>query len=160
MSTSSTAVDELMDVLVAGGLISAEGVRGCTGDEVARMLATNPSVDPPQEYIDFLRRPGRGAGRVLRGTSIFYPESLEAHDGAIELAEVDVPDFRVRDRFFIGHHQGDIHHFFEKDDPRPWAYVEGKDRSVVESDSMSGLLRMDVESLRERERAARDRRRS
>ncbi|PRY01836.1 SMI1/KNR4 family protein [Allonocardiopsis opalescens] len=158
MGGSGTEIDALFDALIGEGLIKAEGVRGCTDDEVAAVLATEPSVSPPPDYADFLRRAGRGADRVFRGSDLFYPVCLEAQEAAREAAETDMPELRTEGRFFIGHHQGYVFYFFEAGDPRVWIHTEGDPAPVADAATMADLLRRDAEVLRELDRRARARR--
>ncbi|HEX5996997.1 MAG TPA: hypothetical protein VFY84_17780 [Jiangellales bacterium] len=55
-------------------------IRGCDPDEVQEVLAECPGFAVPGHYVHFLQRLGRGAGRLLRGTDVFYPAAAHASE--------------------------------------------------------------------------------
>ena len=66
---------------------------------------------------------GKRAGKLFRGTSIFYTDSLDAVVAARDIAEDPREDLTLEHRFFFGHHQGYKVYFFANDHA-VYSYVE------------------------------------
>ncbi|GLU47148.1 SMI1/KNR4 family protein [Nocardiopsis ansamitocini] len=90
-----------------------------------RVLATKPSVRPPDDYTGFLTAFGRGAGNLFRGTDLYYPGCLDFNDYAEEFAAEEDPGLVTDGCFFFCVHQGYLLYFFRSDAPGVWSYLEG-----------------------------------
>lgn len=62
------AIDNLVEALLRSGVATRRSIHGCTEDEVTQVLRIAEGFPLPQQYIAFLLRMGRGAGRLLGGT--------------------------------------------------------------------------------------------
>ena len=121
-------VHEAVDALVRAGIASASDIRGCSAEEVDSVLAKALPLHLPVHYVAFLRILGNGAGRLFRGTDIFYPNPLEADAVARDLEEENDVDLAVNRRFFFAHHQGYQAYFFEPGSPAVFMYTEGDEK--------------------------------
>ncbi|MCO5996264.1 SMI1/KNR4 family protein [Actinoallomurus rhizosphaericola] len=120
-------VSAVADALIADGLAAPRDFRGCTEAEVELVIKAAP-FEPPAHYVAFLRAFGHGAGRLLRGTDIFFPQPLETNNYAREVALENEVDLKVDDRFFFAHHQGYQLYFFEPNSPAVYLYTEGDEK--------------------------------
>lgn len=118
-------LDEFADKLVESGVASPHQILGCTEAEIAAVLDKAQGFPLPEHFVAFLRRMGRGAGRLLVGTDAFYPASVETADAVREFAEGD-PALRLSGRFFFANHQGYQWYFFDEASPgKVFLYSEG-----------------------------------
>ena len=145
--------------LINAAIASPAQIIGCTLDEVneIRSLANCPL---PEAYETFLRVMGRGAGRFLEGTDIFYPDILTVRRAAEKLLEEDRVPFELSASDFVFCcHQGYQFMYFRldepADDPPIYYYIEGSCSMKKKWDHFSLFLlkavedQMKVESTRQ-----------
>lgn len=128
-------IDAIIETIIDSGLASETELCGCTDAEIAD-LESRLGLRLPQRYREFLRKAGRGAGRLFRGTDVFYPALLNLQGWATELvAEEGGPFVLPADAIVIGMHQGYEFLFIragEGDDPAVYRFVEGHlDRDTI-----------------------------
>jgi hypothetical protein len=77
-------MEKLFTSIVRNGVRESE-FHGCADEEIdeIRLRQGVPSV--PDDYICYLRRIGRSAGRFQIGTDAYYPDVLDLKEAAIEL---------------------------------------------------------------------------
>ncbi|MBO0883783.1 MAG: SMI1/KNR4 family protein [Mycobacterium sp.] len=123
--------DDRVDVLVAmmadGVTATAEQLRGLTPIEVSEVERDQPAP-LASTYRRFLELIGRGAGRFLRGSDVFYPSILGLGRDARELLVENNVRFTMTDEDrVILMHQGYQFDFLRGTcpDPEVWSYCEG-----------------------------------
>lgn len=128
--------------LDAAGSLRLRRSDGCTAKEIAA-VRSHFAHDLPPEYQQFLRRAGRGAGKLFQGSAIYYPELLELQQAAKELliengGTLSLPEGAMV--FFM--HQGYEFCFLQPTtaDPPVFQYVEGQDGFANPWDRFSGFL--------------------
>jgi hypothetical protein len=126
----SISVDDILSVLMESGVLTSDVV-GCTVEEVLE-VERELGVVLPTRYRQFLERLGKGAGRFLRGSSVFYPTCLDLTAIAREMLieeredsgiEIDLPS----DAIVILMHQGYQFYFIrasEGEDPPVYFFHE------------------------------------
>lgn len=127
-------LDHLMGELRRLDAARPEEIRGCSEPEMRQILAECPFGNPPSAYVGFMRRAGRGAGNLFRGSDLYYPACLGTGEYARECQREEDDNVPLGDRFFFGHHQGYVLYFFKPDDERVWQYTlegEGKGETVA-----------------------------
>ncbi len=131
----SIGVEEWLDGLVAELLrldaARPEEIEGCTEQEIDQVLAGCPFTSPPLAYVAFMRRAGRAAGNLFRGSDIHYPDCLGLREYAEECKQQEDSNVPLGDRFFFGHHQGYVLYFFQPEDERVWTYTLEEDGEKV-----------------------------
>ncbi len=141
---TETGIEKWLDELVAELLqldaARPEEIRGCTEQEIGHVLAECPFGSPPLAYVGFMRRTGRAAGNLFRGSDIHYPNCLGVREYAAECKEHEDPDVALGDRFFFGHHQGYVLYYFQPDDERVWTYTLGGDGEKVTAASFRAFV--------------------
>ena len=113
-------------------------------DAVERHFA----VRLPGEYRDFLSIAGKGAGKLFRGTDIFYPRVLQLQLEAQELlAENDLASLLPKGAVVFCMHQGYELNFFvpTSDDPPVFQFVEGQPEAVVAWHAFSEFISVSIE---------------
>jgi hypothetical protein len=133
-------IDEFARALVEMGVAGEGELEGCTGKELAAVLEKADGFPLPGHYLAFLRRLGRQAGRLLRGTDFYYPEPLDANDYAKEFVEGD-PNLRITGRFFFATHQGYQLYFFDESEPeKVYLHTEGTPEPQLLEETFLGFL--------------------
>ena len=139
----------LIERMVGAGYALPDEIVGCTPEEVAGIEARF-GLRLPRVYREFLLAMGRGAGRFLRGTDVFYPTVLELRQWAEELLEECGRPFALpEDAFVFLTHQGYQFGYFHtgsgEDDPPTYRYLECDPVPVQNDGSFSGMLRAEFE---------------
>lgn len=129
------------DLLISGIATSPSEIIGCSGSEIAQVVATAGSFPIPDVYIAFLEVFGRKAGDLFRGTDLFFPGCLDAKDSAIDVASGPDETLTLENRFFFGHHQGYKVYFFELGSEAVYGYQEGYPHVQKLADSLVDWLR-------------------
>jgi hypothetical protein len=123
--------DERVDALVAaiadGVTATAEQLHGLTQREIDE-VEHDQAAPLAESYRRFLELVGRGAGRFLQGSDVFYPLMLGMGQAARELLEENQIPFgwTAEDRVILMH-QGYQFDFLRGagPDPEVWSYGEG-----------------------------------
>jgi hypothetical protein len=149
MGDPTADVEEFASALVGMKLADPHQVRGCDEDEVAQVVESANGFPLPEHYLAFLRRLGREAGRLLSGTTFFYPGVLRV-PAALEEFIADVePDLRTEGRFFFAMHQGYQFYFFDRDSPgEVFLYTEGDEEPVAVGETLIAYLWREAEGAR------------
>ncbi|MEV6771218.1 SMI1/KNR4 family protein [Nocardia sp. NPDC051030] len=113
----------LRTALLDSELADQASIIGCTVSEIQQVAQKSP-IPLPDEYLAFLQVMGRKAGRLFRGTSVFFPEPLDAVVAAEDIAGDTGETLTLENRFFFAHHQGYQVFFFENHQPNVYCYVE------------------------------------
>lgn len=101
------AIEQLVERLISSGVASQDTIVGCSEDEVAKLRADHGVQRLPEQYEQFLRVMGRGAGRLLRGTDFFYPHIFDLDEsGRGLLEENDALHLLAEGSIVVGMHQG------------------------------------------------------
>jgi hypothetical protein len=130
-------IEEFAHALVHLKIADETQLAGCSEEEMAAVLERAGGFPLSAHYVAFLKRLGRQAGRLLRGTDFYYPEPLEANDYAVEFAAGDDPGLRVEGRFFFATHQGYQLYFFEESSPeKVFMYTEKGPEPQLLEDSL------------------------
>jgi hypothetical protein len=126
--------------LVDMGVARPGEVLSCSEEEVRAVLDRAADFPLPSHYLAFLEILGRGAGRLFRGTGIYFPEPIEANDYAIEFSEQD-PRLDVAGRFFFATHQGYQFYFFDRmSSGTVFMYTEGQQDAQTMTSSFLEFL--------------------
>lgn len=136
--------------LVEQGVIAKRSLVGCTSNEILT-VERHFACRLPQEYKDFLSIAGKGAGKLFRGTDIFYPRLLELQSEAGELlAESNLRSPLPNDAVVFCMHQGYELNYFEpkSDDPPVFQFVEGQTEAAVAWPAFSEFILTAIESHR------------
>lgn len=102
----------------------------------------------PAEYRCFLQIAGKSAGKIFRGTDIFYPRVLDLKDVARELlVELDAAYLLPADAKIFCMHQGyEINYFLPgSNDPPIFQFFEGQSSVSQPWTSFSEYLRTSIE---------------
>lgn len=142
-------INSLAQRLVNAGIATLAQIRGCTSEEIEE-VRSGANGRLPEAYEIFLRTMGRGAGRFLEGTDIFYPDTLSIRDGAEELLREDRAPFELSASDFVFcSHQGYQFMYFRLDDsnedPPVYYYIEGSGFTEKKWDHFSLFLLKAVE---------------
>ncbi|MFB7721456.1 SMI1/KNR4 family protein [Nocardia sp. NPDC056100] len=113
----------LRTALLESGLADEASIAGCTDDEIEQVAVISP-IPLPDEYLAFLRVMGKKAGRLFRGTALFFPEPLDSVVAAQDIAGDPNETLTLENRFFFAHHQGYQVFFFENSESNVYCYVE------------------------------------
>ncbi|MBB4932251.1 hypothetical protein F4561_003071 [Lipingzhangella halophila] len=125
-------LDQLLAELARLDAARPAEIRGCAEREVREILAECPFGAPPEAYVAFMRKAGRGAGNLFRGSNFYYPDCLGLWSYAQECQQQEDENVPLGDRFFFGHHQGYMLYFFKPEDERVWLYtLEGDGEEAV-----------------------------
>ena len=141
-------VRDVLSELVRGGRIRGSSLKACTAEEVGSIEKHFGCV-LPASYRDFLSMAGHGAGRLFRGTDIFYPRVLGLQRDAIDLfREHGKVDLLPADAKVFCMHQGYEVNFFLPglDDPAVFQFVEGAEVVSRAWESFSDYLVTSIES--------------
>jgi hypothetical protein len=141
-------VIKLFSSLVEQGHIQRETLLGCTGDEILT-IENHFNAHLPEAYRDFLSIAGKGAGKLFRGTDIFYPRVMELQSEAQDLLnELELPSLLPPDAIVFCMHQGYEINFFAPmhDDPPVSQYVEGDAEASVPWQSFSEFISTSIQS--------------
>ena len=142
-------VSALVAAIADGVVATAEQVQGlaqCEIDEVEH----DQGVPLAPSYRRFLELVGRGAGRFLQGSDVFYPSVLGLGQDARDLLEENRVGFgwTAEDRVILMH-QGYQFDFLRGTGPDPevWSYSEGEtvDVPVMSYPRFTDWLEMQVE---------------
>ena len=71
-----SGIDAVLDRILSEVLAPTEVVKGFSDSEITEVMADQDVDRLPLTYLRYLRRIGRGAGRLLVGTHAFYPQIL------------------------------------------------------------------------------------
>ncbi|NUT94044.1 MAG: SMI1/KNR4 family protein [Saccharothrix sp.] len=110
-------IERFVAALVEMGIARPETVEGCSADEIGIVLERAGRFDLPVHYVAFLELLGRKAGRLFRGTDIYFPEPIDANDYAEEFSRQGDPGFSTAGRFFFATHQGYQLYYFDQRSP-------------------------------------------
>ncbi|WP_030443678.1 SMI1/KNR4 family protein [Actinoplanes subtropicus] len=120
-------VRELVAAVADGVTATAEQLQGLTEAEIEE-VERDQSAPLARSYRQFLELVGRGAGRFLRGSDVFYPSVLGLGDAARALLEENQVKFVLtnEDRVILMH-QGYQFDFLRGagPDPEVWSFCEG-----------------------------------
>jgi hypothetical protein len=116
-------IDQLSIALVESGWATTHDIIGCSETEVGEVLGLT-QFRPPDDYLNFMKKMGRQAGRLFRGKTVFFPKMLESPEVAAEIGNDPQESLALDNRFFFGHHQGYIVYFFQKNCPAVYSYEE------------------------------------
>ncbi len=122
-------IEEFAWRLIASGAAAPNQLLGCSDGEIERVRLDQEVERLPPIYAAFLRRMGREAGLLLRGTDAFYPAVLGIKRAAREILEEGqyaraFPD----DSLVLDLHQGYMFCFFPSvmaENPEVLTYIEG-----------------------------------
>jgi hypothetical protein len=139
----SDVIDSILDPLVQRGLVNRSDFVGCSDAEIEEIAVGWPS-SLPASYIAALRRFGKGASFLWRGTDFHYPEVLEIRESAEELLDWIEADFRLEknDYIFLDH-QGYQFLYFKLgtgDDPEVYYFIETEELPKKVYDSFTAWL--------------------
>src|SRR5262249_52405627 len=114
------AVNDILDDLVARGVINASDLGGLSDKEIAKIEKTH-GMPLPGAYRSFLARAGRSAGAFLAGTDLFVPRLYQLRHWTLELFIENRVFFALLPTHYVfGMHQGYEALFFDTtagDDP-------------------------------------------
>jgi len=118
---------------------------GCTDTEIEQIRESQAVAAIPADYAQFLRMAGKGAGRFMRGTDVFFPYPLELKIYAAELLEENGSDIQLgADALVFWMHQGYQFAWFpdvREVQPRVAMYLEGHDGIYREWPGLAEFLR-------------------
>lgn len=146
-SASYREIERFADRLTELGVSCRHQIQGCTDEEVEGVVHHAGELKLPAPYIGFLRRMGRGAGSLFRGTSIYYPEPLEVNDYARKFAEEDDPGLSTEGRFFFAHHQGYQLYFFDSESGTVFLHTEGDNEPEILANDFLEFLWKEVHRI-------------
>jgi hypothetical protein len=136
-------VREIVQLLIKNDIAAYDEIEGCSKKEI-RELENYFGLLLPQLYREFLLTMGHGAGKLFRGTDIFYVSLFELRQAAEELLEDNGVDFRLPgDSFVFSMHQGYEFLYFEVSDgqdPPVYQFVEGDEAPAKQWESFSEFL--------------------
>ena len=110
-----------------------------------RDLELRLKIKLPIQYKDFLLSMGRGAGKFMQGSSVFYDDIFSLNEWGKELIEENGFKELPEDAFVFWMHQGYQLAFFrlsEGEDPPIYYYSETIDQDdyIKKEDSLSAFL--------------------
>lgn len=148
----TTEIERILEEIVAGE--DAAAVVGITDDEIAEICQAWGVEQLPAAYREFLRRMGREAGWLLRGTCAFYPEILELPEMVTEFFSEDeggmpLPD----DAVVFAMHQGYQVYWFtslKSSNPEVVLYMERRTEPMETWATFDAFLESEYRSHRER----------
>lgn len=116
-------IDTIVDYLIEHELARRADLVPCSAHEVAE-IRTKQRIDrlPPQ-YECFLRAMGKKAGRLLVGTSIFYPSMITYFEEMQEFVLENNLANVVPGSVLLGTHQGYMLYWLEPGDPSGLMHV-------------------------------------
>jgi len=141
-------VKEVFSAIVLQGAIAETNLIGCNDDEVS-IVEKHFACQLPQAYKDFLSIAGKGAGKLFRGTDIFYPRILELQSEAKELlAELELTVLLPHDAKVFCMHQGyELNYFVPtSDDPPVFQFFEGQTDVVIAWKTFSEFILTTIQS--------------
>ena len=143
----SNRIDGIVQQLIDCELANESEIRGCSEPEIAS-LENDLNIKFPQSYKDFLSCMGREAGRLFRGSDVFYSRIRELHGYAIELLEESQSQFELPEKAHVFYmHQGYVFLYFVADgkhDPAVFQFIEGDQEAKQIDDSFSEFLKRSV----------------
>jgi hypothetical protein len=138
-------MDEILDRVVRD---CGPEVRGCSAEEIEEIRVRQGVMSIPDEYLCYLRRIGRSAGRFQVGTDTYYPEILELKDAARDLLVENNSQLVLGPNSLVFEmHQGYEFAWFpdvENHQPVVNHYNEGRSDEIREWPSLSAYLRWRV----------------
>jgi hypothetical protein len=103
----------------------------------------------PQVYREFLLSMGKGAGRFMQGTSVFYDELFELRDWGNDLLDDNNLEVLSENSFVFWMNQGYQMAYFvlgESENPIIYYFSEGKElKNFVKKDSLLDFLGKQLE---------------
>lgn len=141
-------VKEAFSTLVRQGAIAEANLIGCTDEEIL-IIQKHFSCLLPQEYKDFLFIAGKSAGKLFRGTDIFYPRVLQLQSEAEALlSELQLTTLLPIDAKVFCMHQGyELNYFIPtSDDPPVLQFFEGQTEAIVAWKSFSEFIVTSIRS--------------
>lgn len=139
-------VNQILSNLVEEGAISSSSFVGCSASEIAAVEA-HFNCDLPKSYRAFLAVAGRAAGKLFKGTDIFYPRLVQLQCEAIRLfLENGVQQTLPENAKVFCMHQGyEVNYFLPgSDNPAVYQYVEGQNSATKSWESFSEFLRQSI----------------
>lgn len=103
-------------------------LKGCSSSEIIR-IEKFFNVQLPLYYRQFLSSMGKGAGRFMQGSSVFYNEIFDLREGGTRLLSDDNFKLLPENTFVFWMHQGYQFAFFylnQGDNPPVYYYHEGE----------------------------------
>jgi hypothetical protein len=138
------SIEELVQLLKSSG----ESLQPITNDELSRIERFNEK-SLPEVYKEFLLQMGKGAGRFMQGSSVFYDELSDLQEGAEELINENGLEALPTNSFVFWMHQGYQMAYFilgESDNPKVYYYSEGKElKSSIEKGSLLEFFKDQLE---------------
>ncbi|MFZ6722249.1 SMI1/KNR4 family protein [Undibacterium sp. Ji49W] len=132
----------MLDAIVTQGKIKQESLIACSLQEI-KAIEKHFSSQLPQTYKDFLVIAGKGAGKLFRGTDIFYPRILQLQSEARNLlAELDLTNLLPTEAKVFCMHQGyEINYFLPfSADPPVFQFFEGGNAVTMPWQSFSEFV--------------------
>jgi hypothetical protein len=130
------------------GAILPANLSGCTGEEISS-VEQHFGCKLPLAYREFLVIAGKGAGKLFRGTDIFYPRVLQLQSEARELlTELNLSELLPSDAKVFCIHQGyEINYFLPvSDDPPVYQFFEGQASVTQPWQGLSSFVSTAIES--------------
>jgi len=135
--------ESLVNEILDSGLAVKEDIKYCSNEDITSLRAATGGV-LPIVYEQYLLKIGRGAGKFMQGTDIFYPGIQGLKEEAIELLEENEEEFKLPvNAFVFSMHQGYEFLYFllsGGDDPEIYQYVEGEGAPKKAWDSFTDFL--------------------
>lgn len=143
MRTFQKRINDVVKVLVDGGVANDSDIMGCSEAEIAQVERIL-NVKLPAAYREFLLRMGRGAGDFYCGSDLHWPKVLGLTEAGRELVSEDEADIQLpADAIVIVMHQGYQFLFIratEGDDPPVYHYMEYSGEFHKMSNALSKFL--------------------
>ena len=117
---SQSAVEQAVAQLIDAGLVTPDGLQGCTPEEIAQ-IEKKFQLNLPAVYKEFLSRMGKSAGKFLVGTDYLFPALLHLRDDAEDILEESGVNFRFGPAHFVfvGHQGYEFLFFDAAESPDP-----------------------------------------
>lgn len=141
--------EQLIVTLINARISATHELIGCTDTEITE-LENLIGLNLPQQYKEFLRAVGKGAGKFLQGTDIFLSALTGLKSEANALLTENSENFSLPDDAFVfSMHQGYEFTYFnttEGDDPPVYQYVEGNGSPLLTWQSFSDFVKEAIEN--------------
>jgi hypothetical protein len=140
----SDFINDFAKQVINAGLCSGWKMQGCYDFEV-RELENHFDLKLPTVYKDFLKKMGKGAGKFMQGTDMFYRHLFDNREAFEEVLDLEGNPFSLDKNIFVfSSHQGYIFFFFntveDRFDPPVYIYQEGNLKIERASEKFSIFL--------------------
>ncbi|MFW5419791.1 hypothetical protein J0910_24535 [Nocardiopsis sp. CNT-189] len=118
---------------------------GCNESEINEIIYANNTFPPPDSYLSFMEKMGKGADHTFLGSSLFYPGCLSTFEDIDETFSKE----ELEGMFLFGHHQGYQYYFFKRGDGGVWMRTDltpVKDERIATS--FEELLEKEIRAAR------------